>query len=486
MSQLIVVLPVCQKDIACMRKNLEWQIELGGCRGYKAVLALDRSMSDAQVGDLLMLARKCYDFVWRFDYPRPKVEYWPYGPNFAWQQTAIFMRSLKTPWLWLEADAIPLKAGWLDALCKEYLRGCRPFMGVVVPGYGHCNGVAIYPATASQLCPRAMAATSQAWDVAMAPEMMPYCHNAAHLIQHVWGRVNGEFHPHIGDAPSFPEGWGLNEISPTAVILHRCKDGTLIDRLREPNKPRLMALTAPASQPKMAIFIRTYRNDAQWLVYCLRSINKFCSGYSETVVVCPVSDHTIIAPLVKYPNMRVDVTEDEPERGYVLQQVTKMKADMYTNADYVLYTDSDCVFTKPNSPSTWFNAGKIVYLITPWAQLADSGAMKWKAITEAALGFEVQEEVMRRLPLVYPRSVISACRAWVESLHKMSLREYVLAQPEFSEFNVMGNFALHQKPQQFDFWDTTNRELPETIVSQKWSYGGITPQIQQETEALLR
>jgi hypothetical protein len=71
----------------------------------------------------------------------------------------------------------------------------------------------------------------------MKDEMIWECHNAEPLIQHVWGIVNGQTHPILGEAPVFRT---QNEVkswlNPKAVLFHRCKDASLIDRLREIRK----------------------------------------------------------------------------------------------------------------------------------------------------------------------------------------------------------------------------------------------------------
>lgn len=244
------------------------------------------------------------------------------------------------------------------------------------------------------------------------------------------------------------------------------------------------------SKPKMDMFIRTYRNDISWLSYLLRSIKKFCSDYHEFIVACPISDLHHIGNLLyvlrlDIPNMRIVVTENDDGNGYMGQQFDKMNADTYSDADYIGYVDSDCIFTTPNTPNTWFVGNKIQYLITPYEVLGNT--VPWKGITEKALKFDCPFETMRRHPCVYPKDVIKHCREYIEKLHGKSLRTYIMEQPtgQFSEFNAMGSYALKMEPENFLFVDTTKNPLPPEILKQRWSYGGVTSDIAAENEKIL-
>lgn len=215
-----------------MAHNLKWQIELGGNRDYNAVVTWDDTVSPENVRMIQGLAKQAYGIIYSCNYPQPRVKAWPFAPNHAFQRTALFMLCLNTPWLWLEADAIPMRPEWLVALNNEYYKADKQFMGPIVQGAGHCNGVAIYPCNASNLLPKAMRATADAWDSVMKPEMIHLCHDASHLIFHGWGRYEGKLHPWLGHAPSFPTVESLDEIPASTVLFHRNKDGSLIDMLR--------------------------------------------------------------------------------------------------------------------------------------------------------------------------------------------------------------------------------------------------------------
>jgi len=157
----------------------------------------------------------------------------------------------RSPWLWLEPDAIPLKADWLDQLAREYQHRGKPFLGPIVQGRGHMNGVGIYPPDAALRCPRAMNAQHEAWDVVMRDEMIHDCHDASALIFQVWGMVGGKPHPCEEHSPTHFATWTNVQswIPLKAVLAHRVKDGSLTKLLtknHESKHPDRVVAARPA------------------------------------------------------------------------------------------------------------------------------------------------------------------------------------------------------------------------------------------------
>lgn len=233
-----------------------------------------------------------------------------------------------------------------------------------------------------------------------------------------------------------------------------------------------------------SIFIRSYAKDFEWLKYCLRSIQKHCRGFHETVIATP--DASILQTWGLTREKVCQVTESPGCGGYMLQQIDKLNADRYCSGDYVLFVDSDCTFQTACEPATFFTGDKPTMLITPYSELGTT--VPWQKSTEKALGFPCEFETMRRLPMLYPRDLFTPLRTHIQSRHGKSLEEYVRSQPNnaFSEFNAMGSWALKFHPDRFAWLDTTKNPLPPTIVNQNWSYGGITPAILAKMEEVTQ
>ena len=64
----------------------------------------------------------------------------------------------------------------------------------------------------------------RAWDVTVGPTLVAEAHQSR-TIQQEWGEM--------GKAPTFTTTADLERIRPDTQLFHRCKDGTLIARLRE-------------------------------------------------------------------------------------------------------------------------------------------------------------------------------------------------------------------------------------------------------------
>ena len=172
------------------------------------------------------------------------------------------------------------------------------------------------------------------------------------------------------------------------------------------------------------------------------------------------------------------VGSDEGKDGYLSQQVSKMYADEFCGAEYVLHVDSDCVFTKPCTPESFFHGGKP-------AILREEGVdSPWPKISVNTLGWYDGAEYMRRLPIIYPRWAYGEFRKYVKDRQGVELRDWIMHQSHraFSEFNTMGQFLY--KTHQEDFaW--CHPSAMDTVAKQWWSWGGLSDEIRKEIEEIL-
>lgn len=229
------------------------------------------------------------------------------------------------------------------------------------------------------------------------------------------------------------------------------------------------------------IFIRTYEKDLPWLVYCLQSIHKYVTGYRNIIVCIPDGQ----VHLLKDFNIPIVVTCPNYKNDYLGQQVSKLRAYERTNADYFLFVDSDCVFTKPCDVNVYLHKDKPVILKTPYSTIPE--VKFWQDITEKAIGFKPAFEFMRRIPLMYHRSTLEKTDSHMVNFHGCSLEHYVISQPnrEFSEFNLLGAFAHKNEYDKYYWIDTTKDELPELYCRQFWSWGGFTEDVKKEISKYL-
>jgi hypothetical protein len=228
----VVVLPFCMMDVLQLIKNLKWMKTLGQAKTHDCLLSFDASTNGQVVREALHLAEHVFCGVMSTSYRVPTGTSFP--QTAAWQHAAIVMHKAGRPWLWLEADAIPLRQNWLEVLQNVYDNCRMPFAGPMVKGASHMNGTpAIYPANTPLLLPRTMSHTRNAWDVECQDEIAGKVRDIGHIAVARWGIKDGMLNELEGEAPSFPPGSNhlLNQIPKTAVVFHRDKNGSLIDRL---------------------------------------------------------------------------------------------------------------------------------------------------------------------------------------------------------------------------------------------------------------
>lgn len=234
-SEFIVVLPFNNKDAPLQIECVRWMGEMGQEPKYDCLLSYDPSCIQPFIVQMNEAAKLVFKTIYTCSYSTPKRLSWPQAPNWAFQQTALYIaKQIKRPWLWKEADMIPLKPDWLDQLQGEYLSCGKPFMGSMVPGMQHANGTSVFPPNMPMICPRAMNCEDEAFDTAMAKAMMPLCHNSIHLMAHIWGLHEGKPHPMVGAPIHFDTESQVNSWIPEqAVTIHRVKDTSLINMLRK-------------------------------------------------------------------------------------------------------------------------------------------------------------------------------------------------------------------------------------------------------------
>ena len=114
---------------------------------------------------------------------------------------------------------------------------------------------------------------------------------------------------------------------------------------------------------RVSILIRSYWKDAEWLTFCLRSIQKYAQGFAYTILVTPTRSHGIFEPLRKRFGVRLHEYVVRLDKPMLHSEVKICRADeLCPDVDFILFMDSDCVFTQPVTPLDYFVKGKPVLL----------------------------------------------------------------------------------------------------------------------------
>lgn len=239
MSPLLVVLPYCSKDVDLAEKLLNWIVELGENKKFSMILCRDSKVPKERGDHLKTLAmssfRSAASLPMTVDVPYPAAANVVFSHVSNWIQ-----QNYRTPFLWLEPDAVPLTPDWMDQLATEYYWQPKKFMGPFIhsndPKFPktHLNGVSIYPNNAWDILNSVPAFKgTTAWDIASAAKVVPMASDTK-LISQFFGTT--ETPPTFREkrVKGDPEGIVTTKIiHERAVLYHRSKDGSLIDLARK-------------------------------------------------------------------------------------------------------------------------------------------------------------------------------------------------------------------------------------------------------------
>ncbi len=243
------------------------------------------------------------------------------------------------------------------------------------------------------------------------------------------------------------------------------------------------------------IFIRSWYKDLPWLEWSLRSIVKFTSGFSGLVVMVPDDKYQgAMEEMCNRYGAKCVVGVQEPlGKGNLCAQLYAMCADKVCTTDFILYWDSDCVWTDDVTPVTYFDVQELHALpylcVRPWDSCRDDERLAWEATTDTVLGFKTDFSTMVRHPAVHPAWILPKLRSYIEKVHRMRFDEFVLSRkadfPQgLSEFNLLGNFARQFFPENYSWVDLSVSAQPRNPYLQYWSHGGLKPVTIAELTAL--
>ena len=237
------------------------------------------------------------------------------------------------------------------------------------------------------------------------------------------------------------------------------------------------------------LFLVTHLDDYDWVKYLIRSINLFVSGYRRLVVVLEEQDPMpeAIAELCCIGGVEVRRCRNyrgTDVQGITGQQIEKYRAWHYSNAERIVFIDSDSVFCRTVDlqidPS--INLEKPVIIARCWGSAGP--ATRWYENTRDILGFEPPGETMCRHPFVFPRGMLEDLWYHVGPENRLSRWLHPV------EFNAMGNYALAKCPEDFSpIWIdghvpmdpiTCAVDVGDPCIHQFWSHHRATnPAVQK-------
>lgn len=250
---MLILLPISRADVHLVPDLIEHIHTLGGVKRHDLVLFHTGSEALKAADAAEDVVRNDFNSVTKVDSGVKDERGWPGSANSTFRQAILWAEQksgFKGPLYFFEADNVPLRPTWADDLQDEYLRKGKPCLGVIhetvwtspdgrreVDGT-HLVGTSIYTipmSSYSRLWRLIPTASVTPFDVFLKHDMVK---NAAHtnLIQHNWSTVNyrREGSKIVCDAGTTrPSSLHADSVRSDAVVLHGCKDGSLI-RLFKP------------------------------------------------------------------------------------------------------------------------------------------------------------------------------------------------------------------------------------------------------------
>lgn len=230
---MIVLLPFHEGALTQATQWLEWVKELGGCKPHRIILMPGKALKDIE--EQTDLARDSFADV-EILRDAEGISGHPEGPNSFMRQTVWHIQTAGLgPVFNCEPDCIPRESGWLDKWEREYIHFGKPFMGEFRPASGvtpdYLTGCMVIPKDplykAPMLGRRGLSRDNieLAFDIVAASQILPQAHLTKFLQQ--------EPKNPDGSSHTFPNRDSLKLLREGAVLFHPCKDGSLIERLRE-------------------------------------------------------------------------------------------------------------------------------------------------------------------------------------------------------------------------------------------------------------
>src|SRR4030067_55233 len=118
---MICVLPTHAGDVQALLRLLDWIAQLGGAKAHEALIVADAGTPFEHTIECLKRARTSFKSASVISTER-EISGWIPGSNALWLAAAKHIEELlgSSAWFWMEADAVPLKPVWLDAIAKSY------------------------------------------------------------------------------------------------------------------------------------------------------------------------------------------------------------------------------------------------------------------------------------------------------------------------------------------------------------------------------
>ena len=219
------------------------------------------------------------------------------------------------------------------------------------------------------------------------------------------------------------------------------------------------------------IIVKTYPTDYDWLPYLWRSLPR-ATGYRNVIVLLEeqypeppgLPPNAVIARSRRYVGTNPNIPDAKVSgRGCVME---RLSAFNYTDAEVLIFVDSDCVFIRDID----FQTDQAVCIDKPaiwWRTWEEAGHEAcWIPAAKETLRYQPKVNTMYKYPHIYPASVMRGFWAFIGG------RERFMTLHDYTDWNALGNYALDYHPEEVTPVHALNPGPHGTgmIVHQFWSW----------------
>lgn len=256
--KLICALPYHSGDHTSATRLLEWIHDLDAHVDHHLLLVADNAVPLETKKALDALGKSVFTSAETIIVRAPAAV----NGNYHAPAAVMFSRAaghihscLKFPFLWMEPDCVPLKSKWLNTLAFAYESQPKKFMGSTLKTNDDALPKTMFFATAIYPCNaydelKVFCDGKKAFDVAFSDYVVDRA-TTSPLFWHVFGGPDDppkfrdvklpEDGPNVGTLASVPR---------DAVLMHRNKDGSLIELLRKGAPESVITEELPLAQKK--------------------------------------------------------------------------------------------------------------------------------------------------------------------------------------------------------------------------------------------
>jgi hypothetical protein len=258
---------------------------------------------------------------------------------------------------------------------------------------------------------------------------------------------------------------------------------------------------------KCDVVIKTWKPDLPWLAYCLRFLRKNWQERSSGIVILANEDcREGIASM--HLNGDSGVSYFRGERVYYVRpwpdtynfhMYVTMRADDFTDADLLLFVDSDLMLVEPASLDDFTTDGKPIIYYQRTAELEASKSPElhvhcrtWYPIMQEFFGHPPTRDYMTVFPMIYWAGTIQAVRRAITHKNGLGVEDALYStrafQPAafvnhkftFCDYEILGMWADINESYRYCFVHASEQPRPKTKLYHSWTEWNSRTQIELE------